>query len=228
MKATVSSVISILILACCLNAAAGQQPQERKRAPELTSDDVAPSMKSPPPPQDSKLSKGSPGTGDPVTASWNEAIDRLDQVRSYRVRETGYWGHKAPVTQIDEEIAEPNYHVVMAHLELIVIRGISYERSKAPVTPWVQGKDDRKPWLVNTWYYKNVTGIKFVGTRSLDGIQVRVYDGFNNLKVRIRIFVADSDGLLRRIELTDSQDGHLVLVQNYYDYNNQDIVIQAP
>ena len=57
---------------------------------------------------------------------------------------------------------------------------------------------------------------------------VRIYDGFNKVKrVRIRILVAESDGLPRLIALTDTQDGHLVLVHKYYDYN-KDIVIQAP
>lgn len=41
------------------------------------------------------------------------------------------------------------------------------------------------------------------------------------------MFAPESDGLPHRIEVTDSDDGHLVLVQEYYDYN-QDIVIQAP
>jgi hypothetical protein len=225
MKSPVSVAILILMLPCCLQSAVGQQPQQKKKAPELTSDDINPirtDRRAAEPPSESEA------RSDPITAAWNDAIDRLNTVKSYRVRETGYWGHKTPVTLVDTEIVLPDsYHVVMPHAEQIVIRGVSYARSKAPDTPWVQTMNDGKPWLADIWYYKNVTGIKFIGTRSLDGNQVRVYDGFNNVKVRIRILVAESDGFPRRIELTDSQDGHLVLIRSYNDYN-QDIVIQAP
>jgi len=43
------------------------------------------------------------------------------------------------------------------------------------------------PWTSGPLAYNNVAGIKFIGTRSLDCIQARVYDGFSNLKVRIRL-----------------------------------------
>jgi len=209
-----------------LQSAFGQQPQQKKKAPELTSDDINPIRTDR---QASQPASEPNATSDPVTAAWNDAIDRLNTVKSYRVRETGYWGHKTPVTLVDTEIVLPDcYHAVMPHAEHIMIRGVSYDRSKAPDTPWVQTRDDRKPWLADIWYYKDVTSVKVIGTQSLNGIPVRVYDGFNKVKsVRIRILVAESDGLPRLIALTDTQDGHLVLVHNYYDYN-KDIVIQAP
>jgi hypothetical protein len=226
MKSLVSVATVILMLSCCLDCAVGQQPQQKKKAPELTSDDITSTRSDR---RASETPTESEAPSDPIAAAWNDAIDRLNTVKSYRVRETGYWGHKTPVTLVDTEIVLPDsYHVVMPHAEKIVIRGVSYDRSKAPNTPWVQTRDDRKPWLGYIWYYQDVKSVKFIGEQSLGGIPVRVYDGFNNFKrVRIRIFVAVSDGLPRRVEFTDSQDGSLVFIHSYSDYN-KDIVIQAP
>jgi hypothetical protein len=226
MKSPVSVALVVLMLSCCSHSAVCQQPQQKTKAPELTSDDITPSRTDPrasEPPSKPNV------TSDPITAAWNEAIDRLNTVKSYRVRDTGYWGHKTPVTLVDTEIVLPDsYHVVMPHAEQIVVSGVSFNRSKAPDTPWVQTMDPRKPWLAYIWYYQDVKSVKFIGEQSLNGMPVRVYDGFNSFKrVRIRMFVAVSDGLPRRVEFTDSQDGSLVFIHSYSDYN-KDIVIQAP
>ncbi|HST23915.1 MAG TPA: hypothetical protein VLR90_22600 [Blastocatellia bacterium] len=168
---------------------------------------------------------------DAMTASFKAQFD----AKSYRIRmESLSENH----TTIAEYVAPDRFHMAAPMNEMIIIGSDTY--TKAPTGQW-----QKVPLNANQMIsmfrdskmveeLRNNTSVKFLGTDSLDGMPVKIYEYTvknaygTNMTSTSKAWISANDNLPRKMEVQADVNGKpSKTVITYYDYN-ADIKIVPP
>ncbi|HYP29726.1 MAG TPA: hypothetical protein VE262_23640 [Blastocatellia bacterium] len=214
------------ILLCCLLAAAQGCASESRNANES-------------PPISGGHGSGNPALapgGDPIEAIAKSMRAQMD-VRSFRVRmEFSYAGNDNARTV--EFVAPDRFHMISDKNEVYIIGPDTFMKDekgrwqKVPMDVNAMIQSFRDPTIIDE--VRRSASAKFIGPDVLDGAPMLVYEysmsnafGTNSTSTT-KSWIAESDGLPRRLEI----DGEINSVKaravnTYYDYN-ADIRIEPP
>jgi hypothetical protein len=223
MKITRSSAMVMIAVALLAGPiTARQQTPQRKPVPTFTDDDA--------PSASAIRSAAVNGSAD----SWSRANARWPQLKSLRAR----MSIDSPNGRIEAliEAVQPNRVRMKAGngIELVTVGGNAY--MKTPGTGWEKmPANSAQPFS-----FKGLMGDEFlkggeaslVGAEKSDGLDTDVYDVTSamGLTGTARVWIGKADGLPRRLAGTiGGGDGTgIPMVVTFYDFNKDDISIQAP
>ena len=194
---------------------------------------------------DGSHSSNSSGSGSATPASTEATpIDAMAasikaqfDAKSYRARMESL-SEGQGMTMTVEYAAPDRFRMITPMSETIIVGSDTY--IKNPNSPWQKVPIDanqmissfRDPKLVEE--LRNNTSVKFLGTDSIDGLPVKIYEytvknAFGtNMASTSKAWISASDNLPRKMEVEASVNGKpSTMLITYYDYNT-DIKIEPP